>query len=319
MNNAARVAVLSSFFFLVAGGCNEPFTPQAPFKEQLVVYGILTEYSDTQYVRLHRTYNPPDYDPYKRTEDLAVPNAVVEVSDGVTMYQFVDTILVRQDKSRYTSDILAYIAFPFRILAGRRYTLFVQTSEGLSATAEMNVPRSGFVSVQSLTSVFRPGRSDVVAFADLGEFTAGYIVRFFINYEVFENSAWVAKKLEIPVSISYPGTAAESINYPVLVRRSTGESQAFQKDAYKEILYRLVGEIVNAGKTYRFTTAVFTSTQVENHLYDYYNVASGFRDPYSIRSDLPNYTNIVGGVGVFGSFVEDSLVIVLPNTFPSPP
>jgi hypothetical protein len=55
--------------------------------------------------------------------------------------------------------------------------------------------------------------------------------------------------------------------------------------------------------------AKFYLIQVDEHAYDYYNVVNGFQDRFSIRSDQPDYSNIQNGLGVFGSFITDSLVI----------
>jgi len=62
----------------------------------------------------------------------------------------------------------------------------------------------------------------------------------------------------------------------------------------------------------RWTNVVFILAQVDLHLYNYYNVANAFRDPYSTRIDQPDYTNIGGGVGVFESMVHDSAFFTFP-------
>jgi hypothetical protein len=49
------------------------------------------------------------------------------------------------------------------------------------------------------------------------------------------------------------------------------------------------------------------STQVEENLYKYYNLANGFQDPYSIRTDQPDFSNIQGGLGIFGAMTLDSV------------
>lgn len=57
--------------------------------------------------------------------------------------------------------------------------------------------------------------------------------------------------------------------------------------------------------------ALVLMTQVERNLYTYVKVVNGFQDAYSIRTDQPDYTNIVGGHGIFGAMVEDSLSVDL--------
>jgi hypothetical protein len=64
---------------------------------------------------------------------------------------------------------------------------------------------------------------------------------------------------------------------------------------------------------FRLTSATFILTQVEANLYNYYSLANGFLDPYSVREDQPDFSNIVGGFGVFGAIVEDSVVVDIPK------
>ena len=53
----------------------------------------------------------------------------------------------------------------------------------------------------------------------------------------------------------------------------------------------------------------FVLTQVEQNLYTYYSIANAFQDAHSIRLDMPDWTNVQGGYGVFGGMVEDSLYV----------
>ena len=56
---ASLVAVLQ-----FGSGCQNSFNPKGPYEEQLVVYSVLSTRSDTQYVRVYATYNPPGFDPH---------------------------------------------------------------------------------------------------------------------------------------------------------------------------------------------------------------------------------------------------------------
>jgi hypothetical protein len=85
------------------------------------------------------------------------------------------------------------------------------------------------------------------------------------------------------------------------------ERLVFRLDVYKAFLADLksrYGEV-------NVTRALYVLTQVDANLYTYYSVVNGFLDPYSIRTDLPDFTNITGGVGLFGAIVEDSLYVDL--------
>jgi len=58
--------------------------------------------------------------------------------------------------------------------------------------------------------------------------------------------------------------------------------------------------------------------QFDAALYNNYSVENLFRDPYTIRLDEADYTNILGGVGVFGSLAVDSTVRALPEQISRP-
>ncbi|MEX1276339.1 MAG: hypothetical protein WEE20_10425 [Bacteroidota bacterium] len=49
--------------------------------------------------------------------------------------------------------------------------------------------------------------------------------------------------------------------------------------------------------------------------HNYYNVVNGFRDPLSIRTDQPGYSNINGGQGLFAAYAVDSVTYRLPDDF----
>ncbi len=57
--------------------------------------------------------------------------------------------------------------------------------------------------------------------------------------------------------------------------------------------------------------ALFVLTQTEENLYKYYNIANAYQDQISVRTDQPDWTNINGGLGVFGAMIEDSTYIDL--------
>jgi len=55
--------------------------------------------------------------------------------------------------------------------------------------------------------------------------------------------------------------------------------------------------------------------QLDENLYNYYAIVRGFDDPFSLRLDKPNFSNIKNGTGLFASYSVDSLVQVLPYDF----
>jgi len=317
-NLVTSLGIRAAMLCVLASACEQPFSPKGSFKEELVVYAILSNVADVQYVRVYRTYDPPGFDPFGHLTDNQVTGAQVTMSEDQTVIAFRDTQIVRNDTIRYLAPIDAYVAAPFRALKGKSYALEVQTLDGISTTAKIRLPDAGSIVVSNMSALVAPSASTLttIAFAMyISPFAKGFILKFNLRFESLEGGIWVARQREVPLAIVLTAEGKEERYFPTLTRSPGGEttytlvSQQFKIHAYQTI----IGEIYrDHGGSVRFTSAGFVLTQVEPALYNYYGIANGFRDPNTIRVDEPDFTNIAGGVGVFGGFVQDTLVVALP-------
>ena len=296
---------------LMNSGCENNFSPKGEYRKQLVVYGVLSNRSDSQYVRVYTTYNVSGFDPAEHTTDTGVRGARVTMTDDSTTYTFKETAIPRDDTSRYASNLVGYVDFPCRLRPGKKYSLAITSDQG-NATASVSIPAKGSLNNNTPYIFLDPRKDvdDIPVSIQLSSGAQGYLVRLFINFDVGNGQVWEHRRLEVPMAGD--SLMVKSI-YPTLTRRPNASSSSvtlvFAHDAYLGILRSLEGQF--GTRFFRLTGATFILTQVEPNLYGYYNVVNGFRDPYSIRMDQPDFTNISGGVGVFGGMVEDSIVVNL--------
>ena len=283
-------------------GCNEPFSPKGPFRLQQVAYGLLNAQSDTQYVLLYLNYNPPGYGSaaqMNRTFDTA---ATVTVASPTQSFAFHDTLL--------TPTIHAFVTQNFHPIPGTQYTLNASSATGVvSAMTEM--PPKGVIEVRNQSPLFYPSSfssGNIEIDVTLGAETKGYLAKFVLLYSLERDTSYRAG-IEIPLSFVENSAGTLIPVYPQLQRATDPHQVAeFPVSNYLQIIAQL---------TDQFATRIILKEahlyllQVDKNLYDYFNVTNGFRDPYSIRTDQPDFTNIQGGYGVFGSFNADSLVIKL--------
>jgi hypothetical protein len=306
------------------GACSDPFSPQGPFRDELVVYALLSTGTETQFARLTRTYSPPAFNPLSHTVDTVYVPARVSISTAAASWEFRDTVVVREDKSRYSTDLRARVLHPFRPQPGTTYRLRVELPSGQIATAATTVPSSGLLSVLSYHVLDRPERfvdEDLYMFAQIGSSARGYLVRFFIEFEIVESSGRETRRLEVPWSIRISSTSNRAEpEYPTLRRRTSFESNRipgrevirFQNQAYQYARATILNE--HARSNVVFKRAVFVLIQADLNLYNYYNIVNGFQDQFSIRTDLPDFSNINGGVGLFGSMTTDTLYVSYRET-----
>lgn len=296
---------------LLLAGCDASFNPKGPYTEKLTIYSVLTTRSDTQFVRVYTTYDPAGYDPSENKLDTYVGNAQVTLVTDSLSTLLPAVVIPRVDKSRYTDDIVGYAAYPYTLRPGKTYTLRV-TSEKGNAEASVAVPSRGEIYANNPYILKTPEKynEDVSARVRLSRSTHGYLVRIFVEFETKLGSLVTRHREEIPSAVWTGEGDFFRFEYPVLVRRNESlinEVVYSGVNAYKAFLIDLksrYGAITVTGAT-------FVLTQVDKSLYIYYNLANGFLDPFSIRADLPDYTNVQGGLGIFGSIVEDSVYVDL--------
>ncbi|MEP0821719.1 MAG: DUF4249 family protein [Ignavibacterium sp.] len=306
-----------------APACDTAFNPKAPFRERVVLYSILSTASDTVVVRASRTYDPPNFDPYERTEDPPIPDlAVTFFLDGVP-HPLNDTVITRRDKSRYQTDIQAFILHPLSIPFGSFVRLnAVSPALGtFSATARM--PSKGAIVVTNGYVLDSPGQyNDASVFVQvhLGPEAMGYLLRAFLEYDLATGGGTETRRVEVPAFYRSVSSDGQPINpeYPGVKRRESTEAGAPEnpfRNHFAVSAFRITASDVHLRHPPGSVTirrAVFLLNQIEEHLYHYYSIVNAWGDEFTIRVDEPGYSNVDGGEGVVGCYTVEVLERSLP-------
>ena len=305
-------------------GCDEAFSPKGPFEQKVAVFGILSNGTDTQYVRVIKTYDPSGYNPYEITQDQVIQGATVSVSQGGTIVRYRQTTVPRANTNRFSDNILAYVAYPYKIRTGKLHMLTVETPSDGMVSASIVVPDTGYLKLLdpmmlSLSRVANGTADDLGVQAFVSPLTYGVMIRFFIDYDTLQNSTWVRVRSEVPKFVIVQDDSTQFFVYPKLLKRTSTpglpgtlqvEGSQFSIAGYKAKLNQLRAQY---GNGVWFRRVLFVLTQVDRNLYVYYNIANGYQDAISIRTDMPDWTNINGGLGVFGAMVTDSVYYDIPD------
>ena len=136
----------------------------------------------------------------------------------------------------------------------------------------------------------------------------------FVDYQVLKGTEWQAERIEVPMTVLIDTLKVWDATYPEMKRLMINQtSTAYAVKSYVKVLIRVLNQHPN--QKIIFERVVGRVLQCERGLYDYYNTVNGFRDPISVRLDEPDYSNLSGAKGVFGSYTLDSLVHFLPENF----
>jgi hypothetical protein len=284
------------------GACEQPFSPEGPFLDRTVVFSLLAARSDTQFVRVYRTYYPPNDNPYGVDGDTPDTSAQVLISDGTRSVRLNDTVLTRGDGS----SVHSYVAYPFRIEPGQTYSLSIGASGRAEAHSSTIVPGEGSVLIQK-SEVLSDLRSHlgegILMEVTLSLQAVGYIPRLAVEFQVVSTGTVLER--EVPLILRTPDEENKNPVYPDIMRAETAPKGPiviiYSLSAYAYTLRKIQEDF----REVWFTRAKCYLVQTDQSLYYYYNIANGFRDSYSIRMDQPDYSNIEGGLGVFGSYNVD--------------
>jgi hypothetical protein len=277
--------------------CNQPFTPDAPGGSRLVMYGMLNVDQGTQYVRLQTTY-PAD-------PGAPVTNATVRLRSAGGVVQFRDTVVDHVTPSGATEKINLYVANNVSVVKGQSYVLEATTPAGLSAQATTTALAIPDLYIKSTGTLRRGASGPIVLATTFGSVTGAWEMHFSVEFYALVNGGWELHREEVPLS-QYYDTGGKLVKRYSRLSQVPGWVAPFVPLTveFDTLLYLETRKEIT--RTYPaadivFMYAVFTLTQVDNLLYSYYYIANGTEDKTSIRLDAPEYTNVAGGMGVFGS------------------
>ena len=94
----------------------------------------------------------------------------------------------------------------------------------------------------------------------------------------------------------------------------TGDNILYQLDAF-DYIFSTIAEDGVPREDYKIYKAKFRVLIPDEDLATYYSAAKTFSDSFTIQVTEPEYTNITGGLGVFGSFVSSEISITINRNY----
>ena len=288
------------FICLLLQACNQPFQPDGAYNGRLAVYAILTSSSDTQFVRISRTY--------ESSASGDVTDAVVDIvpGDGSPVVHFRDTSVIRPDPSGVTGTYDVYVAYGFRPRPHISYQLTAASPTAGAARGTTVALGPANVSILNPLSLISSPDSIVLA-AEFGTSAGAFVLQLSVEYELTVGGVTGLQKMEVPVASSTDASGNQTFQYPAFARVPpvfSGNGFVTVTTWFPKPFYALTEARIISGNppgSVRITAAIYTLTQIDDALYDYYYILNGPKDLSTIRLDAPDFTNITDGVGVIAS------------------
>jgi hypothetical protein len=292
---------------LFSFSCKENFDPEAPFKEKYVLNCIISGDSVMQVATLGKTYDANGNDPSLNNIDPSISGAQVFIKWKGKIFQMRDSSMARTDTSRYKGPVKFYYTKAFIPTFHDSIEISAIPTNGVVLSSKTMVPNN--VSFQRSTTYILKETFTL----DIGWIEPDgnnlFLPRLKILYYKRNESPAVLHTLEIPLAYNIKGGITTPV-YPSVSQASTIE---YQRSIIDDYMLK-----VSAGDdklNYQFVYLQLDLLVFDQFLAGYISTANGFLDNLSIRLDEPNYTNINGGLGIFGAYIYNNTSIYLSDDY----
>lgn len=307
------------FSALLFSGCEEEFNPKTDFSEKYVLYGIVRSnplFSDASVdVVVLRTYDVNGFNPSVDHANTAIGGCQVTLTVGDK------EVTLKSDTLKKVSDsfkpVYSYSRGGLAIPKNNELKLKAVLPDGRVLSARTKVPE--ILSLLEFTFPFRSG-----IHSKLNRFIWGdkwiinwdsfedylYFPKLTLNYEVSKDSHTENKSIEIPLTYTKKNGKSE----PVYPSYTWGKQIEYSFDSIDSVMNK-ISEGDTAKSTYTIKSAVFTILEYETNLASYFSSTNGYLDNFSIRLDESVYSNVSGGIGVFGAYTPNVQVFKVERVY----
>src|ERR1035437_39316 len=291
----------------ISFSCDESFNPKVPFKERYVLNCIIRGDSATQVAILSKTYDVSGFDPNTNNVDPSISGAQVYLKWKGKLYQLRDSSIARTDTSRYKGPIKFYYTKAFTPAFNDSLEITAIPAPGVLLSSKTKVPYNVYFGNSPSFIKGDELALDINWIAhDLGLF---FLPRMKIIYQKINELPDVKHSFEVPIDYSILN-GIESPVYP-------GISPASSIEFLRTNIDKAMLQVSNGDdkSNYRFLRIDLELLIFDQFLAAYISTTNGFFDNLSIRLDEPNYTNINGGLGIFGAYEFNVYQIALSDKY----
>ncbi len=307
--------ILISIPFIIS--CDDQVSPKSDFKEIYILNCIIRSDTSYQIATLSHSYNVEGFDPYTNSEDPFISNASIVITYKGKEYIMKRAAAERLDTSHYKGPIKYF------------YLDNLEPESFSPIKIEAYLP--GGKTLHSESHTF--GRNNIFLYSSLREFTTVGLVNGKIEFSWGvlsgpDNSIiYFAPELAVVYSKEvngvktkyakkFPYTYLTQLNdlpvYPPIY--SGGQTIYFDSTVVNRAMREIAGDDPNKG-SYIIENAIFRLLILDENLATYYSAQQTFLNEFSLRVYQPEFSNIVGGLGLFGTYNFKSINIEMNKSY----
>ncbi|MCX6149498.1 MAG: DUF4249 family protein [Ignavibacteriales bacterium] len=307
---------------LVITSCEEDFNPKESLKDKNVLYCII-EFEQRflptgANVILTKLYDLPGYKPLQKIHELPpIPNAEVSITVAQLNFKCRQIITLQGSNTEpYLPQIYYRQSKSFGFSQNANLQINAVLPDGKILEAKTKIPSlKGFEysypfvhGITTLIDQWRWGKSWIISW-DAKEGNL-FFPKLILSYSIIKDSVEDFHFKEIPMR--YIKNAQG--NQPVYPSNTREPSISYDFAAIDSAMAQISAGDPNKSN-YIIREVNFTLLEFDQNLSNYYSSVNGYMDNYSIRLDESVFTNISGGIGIFGTSLLNRQVFVVERAY----
>ncbi|MFA5804085.1 MAG: hypothetical protein WC879_05540 [Melioribacteraceae bacterium] len=299
--------------------CDDQVDPRTNFKDVYALNCVIRGDTSFQVATITHSNNVDGFDPLTNTTDPFVKGAIIKLTyqnNGKT-YTFRDTSVARTSNPRYGTPMNYYYIKNFQ-----------PTSES-PISIEATLPNGKVLRANSTTFFVSPyliqNNFYTIPIAVFGNYIVFnwtnltstkdekiyYVPELIIKYAKIQDGTPVEMQKKIPL-FYITGDNGDIPLYPSIQGNITNAR-------FDTLTIRRSLEEISAGdpnkQNYIVHKAVFRLLIADKNLAIYYSAQKTFLDEFSVRVTQPEFTNINGGLGIFGTLTSTQIDVPIKANY----
>jgi hypothetical protein len=317
-----KKSILASALLLLitSVSCDDSFEPKADFSEKYILNCIINGDSTTQYATISKSFDVAGYDPYTNQNDPFLKNMYLELIYKRKAYRMKDTLVPRLGDSRYPGPIPVYYLPNFTPNDGTEIKIRAYPGQGkiLSASTNALNPNNFYFSTSNRTIPTGNAYGSTLKFT-WKEFYPDqnlnqeifFAPELILVYYKVENGVEKRHQVEFPMYLLSQEGKDIGVYPPIANRVNT---VGFEQPAVDSIMRSISTGDPNKSN-YIIDKAYFRLLIMDKYLATYYSAQQTFLDEFSVRINQPDFTNIDGGLGIFGTYITKKVTVELESYY----
>jgi len=284
-------------FVFLNSGCDNGFDIVAEYEEQLVVFLVLDNRTDKQIIKVQKL---------QKSYGMLVPEKLIDPLSVRIVHPLGYSKTFKDTVIDATSNFNILYIDNLDLTSGT-YKLFVNARDSLYAWSNITVGTDPKVIVSQ-------DNKGYTVYVSTLHSVKGAHIKPYLLYTVKQNSEFIEKSIEVPRAIHINKNDTTEV-FSGLVKFSSNEKVSYHLQLPNTSVQYVQNKLTNyyGTQNVRFNSIKFIAYTYDWNLFEYINANEGYSDNYSVRLDKPNYTNIIGGMGIFGAVLVDSVTLRIYN------